>query len=255
MKTNRVTNKRLGKFLPGKRTTVIAVTVLVGALCIYAYHHARGMKPLYPVQKIVFMENKRLTDEELRGIARTGMGKSLLTVSCRAVGRHMLEESPWIRSASVRKEFPGTLSVTIRETEPFALLDTHERLFIIDEKGKFLEELKGDTVPFLPIIVSDPYREREGFSEALSLVRIMNEKGLALGKDHVEVVAHKPHELTIEMDETVVKVGQGSYREKLERFLHLEADLRERNIPVDYIDLRFNDQAIVKPVTAEKVIE
>jgi cell division septal protein FtsQ len=83
----------------------------------------------------------------------------------------------------------------------------------------------------------------------------LNDKGLILGKDHIEVIAHKPQELSIEMDETVVKIGAGGYDEKLERFLQLEKDLMERNIPVDCIDLRFDDKAIVKPITAKKVME
>jgi cell division protein FtsQ len=237
-----------------KRNIVLLIGIVISALCIYTYHRVFAMKPLYPVEEIVFIDNKRLTDEELGEIAKAGMRKSLLTVSCREISRRLLE-SPWIRSASVRKEFPGTLAITIQETEPFALLDIHEHLFIIDEKGKFLEELKDDAVPFLPIIVSDPYKEREGFSEALFLVRVLNDKGLILGKDHIEVIAHKPQELSIEMDETVVKIGAGGYDEKLERFLQLEKDLRERNIPVDCIDLRFDDKAIVKPITAKKVME
>jgi cell division protein FtsQ len=237
-----------------KRNIVLLIGIVISALCIYTYHRVFAMKPLYPVEEMVFIDNKRLTDEELGEIAKAGMRKSLLTVSCREISRRLLE-SPWIRSASVRKEFPGTLAITIQETEPFALLDIHEHLFIIDEKGKFLEELKDDAVPFLPIIVSDPYKEREGFSEALFLVRVLNDKGLILGKDHIEVIAHKPQELSIEMDETVVKIGAGGYDEKLERFLQLEKDLRERNIPVDCIDLRFDDKAIVKPITAKKVME
>jgi cell division protein FtsQ len=237
-----------------KRNIVLLIGIVISALCIYTYHRVFAMKPLYPVEEMVFIDNKRLTDEELGKIAKAGMRKSLLTVSCREISRRLLE-SPWIRSASVRKEFPGTLAITIQETEPFALLDIHEHLFIIDEKGKFLEELKDDAVPFLPIIVSDPYKEREGFSEALFLVRVLNDKGLILGKDHIEVIAHKPQELSIEMDETVVKIGAGGYDEKLERFLQLEKDLRERNIPVDCIDLRFDDKAIVKPITAKKVME
>jgi cell division protein FtsQ len=164
-------------------------------------------------------------------------------------------QSPWIKSANVRKEFPGTVAITIQEAEPFALLDMNEHFFLIDDKGKLLEELKGDAEPFLPVIVSDPYKEKEGFSEALHLVRLLNEKGLTAGRDHMEIIAHKPHELSIEMDEAVVKIGAGEYDEKIERLIHLEADLRERNIPVDYIDLRFGDKAIVKPITVKKVEE
>jgi cell division septal protein FtsQ len=254
MKTNKLKGRRNGIPLLKHWHAALVVCIVIGAFCVYFYHQVHHMEPLYRIQKVVFIDNKRLTDEELREIAGDRVRKSLLTVSCREISRHMLQ-SPWIKSANVRKELPGTLAITIQETEPFALLDLNEHLFLIDEKGKILEELKDDAVPFLPVIISDPSREREGFSEALHLVRLMNEKGLTSGRDHVEVIAHKPHEICIEMDEAVVKIGAGGYDEKLERFIQLEEELRDRNIPVDYIDLRFGDKAIVKPIAARKVEE
>jgi len=254
MKANKL--KKAGKSIRifSKWNIALITCVVISAFCIYFYHHAQHMKPLYPIQKIVFVENKHLTDEELKEFAGVQMNKSLLTVSCREVSRQMLK-SPWIKSAHVRREFPGILSITIRETEPFALLDMHEHLFLIDEKGKTLEELKDDAVPFLPIIVSDPYKEKEGFSEALQLVRLLNDKGFTSEKGHIEVIAHKPDELRVEMDETVVKIGAGGYEEKLERLIQLEENLRDRNIPVDYIDLRFGDKAIVKPIATGGIKE
>jgi cell division protein FtsQ len=254
MKANKL--KRGGKslLLFSKLNIVLLASVVISALCIYFYHHAQHMRPLYPIQKVVFIDNKHLTDEELKEFTGVQVNKSLLTVSCREVSRHMLK-SPWIKSASVRRQFPGILSITIKETEPFALLDINEHLFLIDERGKILEELKDDAVPFLPIIVSDPYKEKEGFSEALLLVGLLNNKGLTSEKSRIEVTAHKPDELRIEMDDTVVKIGAGGYDEKLERLIQLEGDLKDRNIPVDYIDLRFGDKAIVKPVTDRRIGE
>jgi cell division septal protein FtsQ len=254
MKANKLKKGRKSIPLFSKLNIALLASVVISALCIYFYHHAHHMRPLYPIQKVVFIDNKHLTDEELKEFTGVQVNKSLLTVSCREVSRHMLK-SPWIKSANVRREFPGILSITIKETEPFALLDMNEHLFLVDEKGKILEELKDDAVPFLPIIVSDPDKEKDGFSEALHLVRLLNDKGLTSGKGHIEVIAHKPHELRIEMDETVVKIGAGGYDEKLERLIQLEEDLKDRNIPVDYIDLRFGDKAIVKPITARRIEE
>jgi cell division protein FtsQ len=254
MKANKLKGRMNGIPLLKHWHAALVVCVVIGVFGVYFYHQEYHMKPLCQIQEVVFIDNKRLTDEELREIAGDRVRKSLLTVSCREISRHMLQ-SPWIKSANVRKEFPGTLAITIQETEPFALLDLKEHLFLIDEKGKILEELKDDVVPFLPVIVSDPGREGEAFSEALHLVRLMNEKGLTSGRDHVEVIANKPHEICIEMDEAVVKIGSGEYDQKLERFIQLEEELRDRNIPVDYIDLRFGDKAIVKPIAARKVEE
>lgn len=252
VKANKLKRGGKGILLLKKGNMGLFIGAAICVLCIGILYYAYHMKPLCPVQKVVFIDNKRLTDEELREFAGVQVRKSLMTVSCSQIGRHMLQ-SPWIKSANVRREFPGTLSITIQETEPFALLDMNERLFLIDEKGKLLEELKGDAEPFLPIIVSDSYKEKEGFSEALHLVRLLNDKGLTAGRDHIEVIAHKPHELSIELDEAVVKIGAGEYDEKIERLIQLEADLRDRNIPVDYIDLRFGDKAIVKPIAVKRL--
>ena len=52
----------------------------------------------------------------------------------------------------MRKQFPDTLSLVIKESEPFALLDMKGHLFLVDEKGNLLEELRDDSIPFLPVI-------------------------------------------------------------------------------------------------------
>lgn len=253
MKANKL--KRGAKsILLFRNWNIVVLTCIFAVLSIYGYRSFHSLNPLYAVQNVVFLENKRLTDEELREIVGVRAKGSLLTVSSSEVSRQMLR-SPWIKTARVRKEFPDTLSITIRETDPFALLDMNEHLFLLDERGKFLEELRDDAEPFLPIIVSDPFKEKEGFSEALNLVRLLNDKGLTSGKDHVEIIAHSANEVCVIMDETVVKMGSGRYDEKLERFIQLERELRSRNIPVDYIDLRFGNKAIVKPIAAKKVEE
>lgn len=254
LKANRLKNAGSRIFLPRRRAIVILVCAVIGTVFLFFSYRIYRSNPPCAIQKVVFIDNKRLTEDELTELIGSQINRSLLTVSCAKISKRMLR-SPWIRSANVRKEFPGTLSITIQEAEPFALLDMHEHLFLIDERGKFLEELKDDAVPFLPIIVSDPYRSTECFAEALNLVRLMNNKGLTAGKSHIEVIARKPHELSVEMDEVTVRIGVGDYEGKLERLMHLEGDLHARNISVDYIDLRFGDKAIVKPITVRKVGE
>lgn len=234
---------------PGVRTALVLTGVCVAAIVLY--QPFVKLFAICPIQRIVFVNNRHLTDDELRELVAEKIPKSLLTVSCEEIGKRVLK-SPWIKSASVRKEFPGTLSITVEETEPLALLEKSERLFLIDERGTVLEELRNDVIPFLPIIVSDPEREKEGFSEALTLVRLLNERGMIAERSHVEVIAHSPNELCVEMDELVVKMGAGGYDEKLERLALLEEELKQRNLLADSIDLRFGDKAIVKPLVVRK---
>jgi cell division protein FtsQ len=227
--------------------SIVVSLLLVSALVIGAYAAFVKIKSAFPIRRVIFIGNKHLTADELRVISGIRRNASLITLSGEKVSEKLLE-SPWIRSVSVRKEFPDTLSVTVSEVVPFALLDVNGRLFIINEKGQLLEELKGNTIPFLPIITGDPSREREGLSEALTLAKAMNDLGLSSERDQIEIVLSKPQELTSVIDGMAVKIGAGEYREKLERLIELEEDIQRRKITVDYIDLRFANRVVVKPI-------
>jgi cell division protein FtsQ len=230
----------------------VAVFIVIFAIAIFIYIYLRPVRSVLPIKHLVFTGNKHLTDDELKVLTGVNANDSLITISNKKVSLRLLK-SPWIKSISVRKQFPGTLSMVIDEAVPFALLDMNSHLFLIDEKGKFLEELKGDSIPFLPVITGDPFREKEGFSEALNLARLMNDKGFSPGRDHIDIFARKPHELTVTIDGTVVKMGSGMLEEKLKRLIELEDEIKNRGIPVDYIDLRFAGKAIVKPITNKVV--
>lgn len=253
MKVNRVRKKsRRIKTLGTVRNVAVLVSIFAAAIIVYVYLHKHPIKPFFSIKHIAFIGNKHLTDDELRTLARISPNSSLVSISGKEVGRQLLR-SPWIRSVSLRREFPDTVSIAIKEAEPFALLDKEGRLFLIDEKGELLEELKDNSVPFLPVIEGDPLKEKEGFSEALNLVKLMNARGLLSERDRVEVIAHKPHELSVRVDETVVRMGAGAYEEKVERLIQLEEEINKMGISVDYIDLRFADKAIVKPVTDKAI--
>lgn len=230
----------------------VAVFIVIFAIAIFIYIYLRPIRSVLPIKHVVFTGNKHLTDDELKVLTGVNANDSLITISNKKVSLRLLK-SPWIKSISVRKQFPGTLSLVIEEAVSFALLDMNSHLFLIDEKGKLLEELKGDSIPFLPVITGDPFREKEGFLEALNLARLMNDKGFSPGRDHIDIFARKPHELTVTIDGTVVKMGSGMLEEKLKRLIELEDEIKNRGIPVDYIDLRFAGKAIVKPITNKVV--
>lgn len=228
----------------------LLLCVFAVAISIYFSLQAHPMQAIFPIKHIAFTGSGHLTEGELKALAGIHTGESLMMLSSGEISRQLLR-SPWIKSVNVRKEFPDRVSIVIREAEPFALLEMREHLFLIDEGGEILEELNGDSVPFLPVITGDPFKEKEVFTEALNLVRRMHEKGFPSERDHIDIQAHTPNELSVEIDGTLVKMGTGAYEEKLERFIQLEEEIRNRGIPVDHIDLRFSNRAVVKPVTGK----
>ena len=217
------------------------------ALAAFIYFISISIGQTFHVERFVFTGNEHLSDEELKNLAGFTGNENLLTISNNKIFEKMIG-SPWIRSVSIRKELPDSLHILIKEAEPFALFDLKGRLFIVDEKGKMLEELKDTSVPFLPVITGTPFGKKEVFSEALNLVRAIKDKGLLFEKEHIEIIAYKPQEMSVNLDGVVVKVGAGDYEDKLDRLIELEGEIKKRNIHVDYIDLRFANKAVVKPV-------
>ncbi len=254
MKPNRVKKaaRRRNIFSIAKNVAFLSVTFTI-AIAIYLYLHSHPIGPFFPVKHIAFEGNKHLTDDELKTLSGISLNESLVGISNEKISQKLLL-SPWITEVALRKEFPDTLSITIKETEPFALLEVNEHLFLIDDHGKLLEELKDGSIPFLPVIKGNPYKEKEGLLEALNLIKFMNVKGVFLERDHIEIIAHKPHEISIDIEGIPVRIGAGGYEEKLERLMRLEEDIKNMGVPIEYIDLRFENRAIVKPIT-EKVIE
>ncbi|MDA8082379.1 MAG: FtsQ-type POTRA domain-containing protein [Nitrospiraceae bacterium] len=219
------------------------LAVLTISYAGYAFLHTA-----FPLRQVSFSGNRHLSDEDLRGFTGLGAHENLVTLSSGAVYRSLIA-SPWVLSASVRKEFPGTLHILISEAEPFALLDMGGRHFIVDDRGKLLEELKDSAIPFLPVIVGNPFDKKDVYAQAIDLVRAIKETGLISRKDRIEVIANRPQDMTVNLDGVVVKVGSGEYHDKLVRYMELEDEIRTRNIPVDYIDLRFANRVVVKPVS------
>ncbi|MEW6052508.1 MAG: FtsQ-type POTRA domain-containing protein [Nitrospirota bacterium] len=254
MKANRFKRGKgwLGMVRLGRNTAALA-SIIAAAILLSAIIYAYPANSLFPVKYFKFTGNRHLADDELRALIDVQMNDSLVLVPADKITGQLLR-SPWIKTVSLRREFPDTLTMDIRESEPFALLDMCDHLYLIDENGDVLDELGDGSVPFLPIIAGDPQKNKAGFSEAMKLVRLMHGRGLSADRDHIEVIAHKQEEIGLSMDGTYFKLGAGGYEEKLERLLQIEEDIKEMGLLVDYIDLRFEKKAIVKPVT-EKVME
>jgi cell division protein FtsQ len=228
-----------------KRTVLILLPVAAFTVAIYLISTAASSA--FPLREIVFVGNTHLTDDELKSLAGLRKGENLLTLSSREIYEKMVK-SPWIRSVIIRKELPDRLRILITEAEPFALLDMKGHLFIVDDRGELLEELKNSPVPFLPVITGNPFGDKEVFLDAIRLAKAIKTTGLLLEKDHVEIIARKAEELSVNLDGTLVKVGVGDYEGKLRRLRALEDEIKKRDIPVDYIDLRFANRVVVKTV-------
>lgn len=255
MKNNRRTNKQSVISQPKKRRWVLKLCILILLLAgiyfgiSYTLHAIRYT--LFPIREVIFSGNKHLTDSELKVIMGLKGNEGLIGLSGKELSARLLK-SPWVRSVSFRKDLPDRFLIKIEEAMPYALLEMNGHTFFLDDKGNLLEEIKGDPIPFLPIISGEPFKNKNALLEVLNLVGVMKERGLTNRKERVEIIIPKgsgTEDISMQLDGTLVKIGEGEYEDKLERLLELEDEIARRGIPVDYIDLRFANRVVVKPIS------
>lgn len=226
----------------------VALLFFIGSGVLLGVRIYKESAKVFPLREVAFSGNTHLSEEELRVISAVNMGEGLLHLSGKEVAERLLK-SPWIRDVSVRKDFPDRIMIKIHEASPFAILESKGKAFLIDEKGKMLEEMK-DAVPFLPVIAADPAENNDNLVEALQLAKVVKDNKVATERNRVEILTgNAPESISMVMDNVVIKIGDGDYERKLRRYLELEEEIKKRAIPVDYIDLRFANRVVVKPIS------
>lgn len=239
----------------GMRTLRLAALLLLcgllGGGAYWAFHSS-----YFEVAEVVFYGNRHLADNDLARLMDMSAGLNMFSLSsAELAGR--LTASPWIGEARIRKEFPRKLLVRVEEAEPSALLRDAAGLSLIDNQGRVLERLSGEPVYFLPVIVDASGKRAGAFEEALRLAEVIKNQGLAARMDKVEIrdFLKGAEAITVAIDGLRARIGKGRYREKLARLLELKDEIKRRGIEVDYLDLRFTDRVVVKPVNAVAKVE
>lgn len=226
-----------------KRATVI-VLIAAGAAALVI--GARSVKDRLLLEDIVVTGTYHLDTKDIMEMMKVRRGDSLVDLRFSDM-EQKLKRSPWIKEASLRKQYPGTLVIRIDEASPKALLSRKKELYLLDQEGNILEKIQGDTVPFLPILKEIDPKDRKAISEAMKLVGVLSGHDSFADRESLEI-GIESYGLTMNMDGEMLKVGYGQYPEKLARWAELEPEIRKRGVSIKYVDLRFKDSVIVKPL-------
>jgi len=227
-------------------TLVLLAVVVIAALVLGAKLLARQ----FNVKEIIVSGNYHLDEDDIVKSMNIKKGKPLLDIRSAEINER-LRENPWIKRVALKKQFPGTLLIKVEEAAPSALLSIKKKLYIIDDDGNILERIKGESIPFLPVIKGISPKNKKDINEALKLIASLSEKNILSSMESIEI-GTESYGLFINMDGEFIKVGYGDYSEKFDRWIELEPEIRKRGVPIKYIDLRFKDSVIVKPMEKKR---
>jgi cell division protein FtsQ len=194
------------------------------------------------LDELLVVGRKRTSQEELIAALDVRQGQPILTYDLESF-RVKLEALPWVKSAVVGRQLPGSLTIQLVEREPLAVWQNRGQLVVIDQHG---EEIPlSDIRPFaaLPLVVGP-----DAPQHAVELVTLLAREPELSEKVVAGVrIGGRRWNLRL-IGDIDVQLPESAPEEAYSQLARLarEHDLLERDLRV--IDLRLPDRMILHGV-------
>ncbi len=155
--------------------------------------------------------------------------------------RRQLEATPLIREAAVRKLYPGEVSISLTEREPYALWQVKGELFVIAADGTVIDKMDDGRFAYLPLVVGKDANIRAG-----EYLKLLGQAGdFAKHIRAATLVSGRRWNLKLDngMD---VRLPEAKPEVALQRLVSLESDARILDKDVLAIDLRQPDRVVMR---------
>lgn len=209
----------------------------------------------FTIENVEIFEASEVVQGEIRQIVSNlkAGGEDNLLLMRKGQWRMRIEALPRVRSALLRRHFPGTLQIKIEERKPLVAANAGG-LFWIDRDGVLLakagvSEIAKAGVPVLtglrgPSLTPGVQVRQPMLKETLGTIRFLREREPELGARFAEWHLNSSDEVVGVLRKGLeVRFGQGDPAEKLALLATLldEVDALEDS---RYLDLRFDAQAV-----------
>jgi len=256
-KNNRIKNN---KGIYGGIIRFLKLAIIIVSIVPTLYFIDRGYNFLnrsvnldsyFMVRNVKIKGNTFISMDELSHYLKGVQGKSILSVNLKGVA-NKIKNHPWVRDVSVRRELPGTIWVDVLERTPAVYVNSDSKLYIADEEGVILGNNSGELLR-LPVVYgidisgikSGVKSREEGLKSAIEVKRVLTSiPWIDLTTTGIEVGERS--QIVLHLKGYRIKLGRGGYQEKLQRFYNIVKNLQDRDIPYKEVDLRFENQVIVK---------
>jgi cell division protein FtsQ len=155
--------------------------------------------------------------------------------------RERLERVPLVKSAAVRKLYPGELVVTLTEREPHAIWQLNGELFIIAADGTVIDLMEDERFASLPLVVGEQANART--KDYLALLEAAGPL-----KDRIRAgTLVSGRRWTLKMDNGMdVRLPELRVGDALARLVKLEREQKILEKDVLAIDLRLPDRVVLR---------
>jgi cell division protein FtsQ len=232
---------------------VIAVLVVLAHVPWSDLRHRWGVVSAIRVHGAHYLDPARITAE-----AGIRPGDDLLRIDAARARQALLLDSR-IASARVRHGFLRTIDISVEEREPVLLVE-HGVPWEIDANGVLLAPLQKGVVADVPLLVGAEFgglpagtqTTPPAVERGIQWIRALSDRELQLAGQVSEIDVSSPlrTSLTLMSGTRVLAPAWPPSARRLTALRVVLADLGQKGIRADEVDVRFRNQVIVRPATS-----
>ena len=233
----------------------IILAALLGVLVVWSGYYLIEKVPAFQISKISITGTKRCDLKKIEEFTNSTYGRCILKVNLSDLHRK-IKSIGWVKRVSVRRILPNTLQIAIQERVPFGIIEADQR-YLVDKEGVLIAPVQDQKVWDLPLITGLS-GERFLMSRRIDSYSLNSAlKVLKLMQDLKAQWLSGVFEISLENQENIVLYNKNRGREirlglnnLQEKVIYLQAiwnDINTRVSGIEYIDLRYKNQIIVKP--------
>ncbi len=133
-----------------KTLVIVGLAGSLGLLMVYAYNFVL-CADYFLLKQAAVRGCKRISEREIKDIIGISAPLNILTVNLGKM-KQDIEKNPWIRSASVGREFPDRLVIEVSERNAAALLKKENELYVLDMDGVVFKKFESDDIVDVPVL-------------------------------------------------------------------------------------------------------
>lgn len=210
--------------------------------------------PPFRLEEVVVVGNGHLQQEEIRLIAGLSPGMNLWKIIPSLVERRLLA-NPWIEEARVTRKLPAAVRITIRERRPVAVMPYYSSFLLLSGEGLVLEVVAGIDGLHVPVLSGVPAGQVKvgqvvPWEEVAWVLRALGQLDRARLSHFAEVGLNRPEGVVLYSRQAIPLIlgaPGAELEEKIRTAVPILVDIRTRGMEVEYIDLRYRDNPIIKP--------
>ena len=192
-----------------------------------------------PIARVeVHSEFEYLSQEEVEGVLYPFLQSRFFSLQLSAVQQALLA-MPWVKTASVRRQWPNTIKVSLQEKQPIARWGSSH---LISDEGKVFLPASIAGFSALPLLVGPDDSAEQVMQQYLSVGQLLRPVGLR----PESVLRSDSGSWRFTVGHVEVNMGRDRLMERLQRFIRLyHAELEPRWQQVKRVDLRYLNGASV----------